>query len=198
MAKKYVAKKYVARKYLVGKYAAFLLIFVLSLLLPAGESAAQGEVEMSDAGWQAFPAAVDSSLPFTGPPFKISERSSAESQPAIAYNPVDREFLVVWANYWDQVGWDVYAQRISNDGRLLSWFYVGDGLYPEVAYNPVNNSYLVVYERVEDIFARRVTNQGPSGAEFPIVTGIFRAAKACGSLQPASHLPEFHGGLGDS
>jgi hypothetical protein len=119
------------------------------------------------------PLAVNGTEPLTGPPFPVSERSSSESQPAIAYNPIDKEFLVVWSNYWGPSAWDIYAQRISFDGRLLSWFYVGDGWFPDVAYNPANNSFLVVYQREDpvngdDIWARRVTFAGPLDPEFPV------------------------------
>lgn len=79
---------------------------------------------------------------------------------------------MVWSNYWGPGGWDIYAQRVSLDGRLLSWFYVGDGWYPDVAYNPADNSHLVVYQNgpvnADDVWARRVTYAGPLGPEFPV------------------------------
>ena len=84
--------------------------------------------------------AVEGGEPLFDPPFPISERSSSESQPAIAYNYIDQEYLVVWSNYWGPSVWDIYAQRVSIDGRLISGFYVGDGWFPDVAYNPANNS----------------------------------------------------------
>ncbi len=161
------------RRSVAGRTMAYFLLFVVTAL-PAGGADGQGAESLGPAGGQLSPAAVSSSVPFTSPPFMISERPSYKSQPAITYNHIDREFLVVWANYWDNVGWDVYAQRISRDGKLLSWFYVGDGLYPDVAYNPVNNSYLVVYERNKIIYARRVTYQGPLGAEFPVAASGYR------------------------
>jgi hypothetical protein len=117
--------------------------------------------------------AVEGGEPLFGPPFPISERTSSESQPAIAYNHIDREYLVVWSNFWGPGNWDIYAQRISVDGDLVSWFYVGDGWFPDVAYNPANNSFLVVYQRddavnADNIWARRVTSAGPLDPEFPV------------------------------
>ena len=117
---------------------------------------------------------IDSGEPLSGLPFLISERTSSESQPAIAFNPNDQEFLVVWSNYWGPNAWDIYAQRVSIDGQLLSWFYVGDGWYPDVAYNPANNSYLVVYMREDsmsgdnDIWGRHVASTGLLDSEFSI------------------------------
>ncbi len=53
---------------------------------------------------------------------------------------------------------DIYGQRISSRGELLSWFTVATGAggdnrdraYPSVAYDPVNDRYLVVF--IHDVF----------------------------------------------
>jgi hypothetical protein len=70
----------------------------------------------------------------------------------VAYNTRDREYLVVWWN--DRPGLDdVYGQRISADGALLSrWFAVFENpgpemRYPDVTYNINRNEYLVVWEQ---------------------------------------------------
>jgi uncharacterized membrane protein YbaN (DUF454 family) len=54
----------------------------------------------------------------------IAERSSDEYYPAIAYNSIHNEYLVVWENLWPGGSEDIYAQRISSTGQLLSWFAV--------------------------------------------------------------------------
>ena len=79
----------------------------------------------------------------------ISERVSNEYNPAVAYNPVHHEYLVVWENEFPGGYHDIYAQRLSSTGKLLSWFDVSTSLNsnyePAVAYDPVNDRYLVVF-----------------------------------------------------
>ncbi|MGD8634423.1 MAG: hypothetical protein PVF85_12685 [Anaerolineales bacterium] len=110
--------------------------------------------------------------PVIGWPFPISAvpDPAVERAPAIAYNSQDHEFLVVWENDRPSADNDIYAQRVSIDGRLLSWFYVADGTDPDVAYNPKHNDYLVVYSKLvggdTDIYARRVDYTGPLHPEF--------------------------------
>jgi hypothetical protein len=79
----------------------------------------------------------------------IAERSSDEYYPAIAYNSIHNEYLVVWENLWPGGSEDIYAQRISSTGQLLSWFAVSSSSHnqqnPSVAYDPVHDRYLVVW-----------------------------------------------------
>ncbi len=118
--------------------------------------------------------AITNSDPVLGSPFNISSGSIHEDTPAVAYNPVDREYLVVWSNV--RATNDIYAQRISVQGKFLSWFYVADGEFPVVAYNQKNNTYLVVYYKSVaggfDIYARRVDFSGPTQPEFPIAVNL--------------------------
>lgn len=117
---------------------------------------------------------LTSSDPVIGSPFNISTSSIDEAWPTVAYNPVDREFLVVWSNLRNTN--DIYAQRISEQGELLSWFYVADGEVPVVAYNPKNNTYLVVYYKYVssdyDVYARRVDFTGPTSPEFHVAFNL--------------------------
>ena len=112
------------------------------------------------------------SVPLIGWPFPLSTLPIDERMPAVAYNNTDQEFLVVWENDRPSATNDIYAQRVSQDGRLLSWFYVADGTDPDVAYNPTQNDYLVVYSTYDvstmdwDIGAMRVDYTGPQGSEF--------------------------------
>ena len=68
------------------------------------------------------PALESAAASNLGPEIIISERDSEEYSPAIAYNSNHNEYLVVWENDWGGGYHDIYAQRISGDGRLLSWF----------------------------------------------------------------------------
>lgn len=113
--------------------------------------------------------------PVIGEPFTISWDTIDEVYSAVVYNPVDREYLVVWTNIRAGAN-DIYAQRISEGGQFLSWFYVADGEFPAIAYNEKNNTYLIVYERRAatdyDIFAQRVDFTGRLGSEILIAINL--------------------------
>lgn len=119
--------------------------------------------------------AVTQNNPVIGEPFPVSSHLYDDKMPAVIHNSVDREFLVVWSKFSGSKD-EIYAQRISENGKLLSGFYVGDGDYPAVAYNEKNNTYLVVYTKLVstdfDIYARRVNSSGPMGPEFPIAFNL--------------------------
>lgn len=87
-----------------------------------------------------------------GSEIRISAPTSPECDryvPAVAYNWIHREYLVVWHNTWPDGHRDVYARRVSESGDLLSWFAVSAGpndrAQPAVAYNAANDEYLVVW-----------------------------------------------------
>jgi hypothetical protein len=90
-------------------------------------------------------------------------------KPAVAYNSKHDEYLVVWANDRGATK-DIYAQRVTGDGTLKSWFTVvsaaGEWYFlPDVAYSPVQDEYLIVYTYQYttndfDIYARRVKWDG--------------------------------------
>jgi hypothetical protein len=97
--------------------------------------------------------------------------TSDEHAPAVAYNYVQKEYLVVWDNEWPGGGRDVYARRVSDSGQVLSWFCVSTGtnnrLQPAVAYNATNGEYLVVWMKevssdVYEIWGRIIPWNGPT------------------------------------
>ena len=105
-------------------------------------------------------------------------------EPAVAYNSRHNEYLVVWANDRGATR-DIYAQRVTGDGTLKSWFSVASdsnhwNYLPDVTYSPVQDEYLIVYTyRLNtddyDIWARRVKWNGadlnlPQYQEFAINT----------------------------
>jgi hypothetical protein len=69
--------------------------------------------------------------------------------PAVAANYVRAENLVVWHNKFPGNHRDIYARRVSNDGRLLSWFAISAGpedrTNPAAAFNAADAEYLVVW-----------------------------------------------------
>jgi uncharacterized protein YlbG (UPF0298 family) len=129
----------------------------------------------------AFPTSLSS--PILGLFINIWVDTVDNTNPAVAYNSVHDEYLVVWQN--DQGGgtWDVYARRVDGDGTLLSNFTVATNVgkknwQPDVAYNPVEDEYLIVYTYEVsgtdyDVYARLVKWNGadlglPRYAEFAI------------------------------
>ena len=134
------------------KKLAYLLIlaFMVNLnLLSTSQPETQAAVH-SPTGRMPVPKMPDGEIAkFLGPEIAISERVSDEYSPAIAYNSVHDQYLVVWENIWPGGHHDIYAQRISGDGRLLTWFAVASGSHkqmePAVAYDPVYDRYLVVW-----------------------------------------------------
>lgn len=87
--------------------------------------------------------------PLFGGEIIISQVDSNEYRPAIAYNSLHNEYLVVWENVWPGLSHDIYAERVSSAGRPLSSVVISSGsnnqMNPSVAYDPVNDRYLVVW-----------------------------------------------------
>lgn len=116
--------------------------------------------------------------------FPVSQESTRQWYPALAYNSGANQYLAVW---WDNrnatTGGDIYGRRLSSDGELLSADFpisTAQGLqrYPGVAYSNFDNEYLVVWEDYRnptstafDIYGQRVTSGGETrGDDFAIST----------------------------
>jgi hypothetical protein len=133
---------------------------------------------------------VSSSGALLGSEIPISTASGYQAYPAVAYNSISDEYLVVWddarSGYSNA---NVYGQRVSSSGALLgSEFPIstasGAQDYPAVAYNSTDNQYLVVWEDEragssnEDIYGQRVSSSGALlGSNFPISTASGRQAQ---------------------
>jgi len=165
-----------------NKLLFFLIASVILLVLgfePGRQAFASAQADpIAPAG-----AAITASL--LGPEFQISDPASPEPDrylPAVAYNSQHHEYLVVWHNTWPGDTRDIYARRVSETGKLLSWFTVSAGpndrSQPAVAYNATNDEYLVVWmynpsgdDLTYEIWGRIVAWNGASmGAEFQIIT----------------------------
>lgn len=126
---------------------------------------------------------VDSiaAAPISAWPFLIGHEDNIEMvEPAVAYNSIWDEFLVVWMN--DRPGNDdIYAQYVSPSGMLVggSRAYAAgqdaERRYPDVAYNPNFNEYLIVWEHEDhmtgyfSIRGQRIDLNGDKvGSEFVI------------------------------
>jgi hypothetical protein len=99
-----------------------------------------------------------------------------ESSPAIAYNPVAEEFLVVWEDRRN--GADIYGRRVAVDGKPVGGdFRITSGgdseTWPAVAHNPSDDEYLVVWmddrSGLWDIYGRRLKGTGATiGTDFRV------------------------------
>ena len=102
--------------------------------------------------------------------------------PSVAHNSKHDEYLVVWHNTWPGGHRDIYARRVTDSGRLLSWFAVSAGpndrAQPAVAYNATRDEYLVVWmynanndKSTFEIWGRIVSWNGAQlGPEFQIIS----------------------------
>jgi len=87
-----------------------------------------------------------------GNAFPVSMDPGNESNPSIAYNSAEDEFLIVWESLPQaaSTSWDVYGQRVRCDGQLRGGqFPVSKAanvqVRPAVAYNAVSDNYLAAW-----------------------------------------------------
>lgn len=110
--------------------------------------------------------------------FRISglAATAAESDAAIAYNPDDDEFLVVWRDFRNVStrGADIYGQRVSGSGARLGANILISGAaatghewFPDVAYSSRSGQYFVVWQdnrdvgtRDWDVYLQRISRTG--------------------------------------
>lgn len=127
---------------------------------------------------------VDTDGALLGADFAICTASKDQSKPAIAYNSLANEYLVVWGDGRDQIySPDIYGQRVDAAGTL--WgdnFIISDAsmsqFSPAVAYNTDHDQYLVVWKDYraysDDIYGQRVGSDGTLAQQggFAISTAI--------------------------
>jgi hypothetical protein len=125
-----------------------------------------------------------------GPELKLSPDpdphvAADRYEPAVAYNYLHDEYLVVWTNVWPSGTSDIYARRVSRTGEILSWFCITTGTesrsWPAVAYNATNDEYLVVWSyeassMVYEIWGKIIPWNGPgTNPEFQIMSWTDRS-----------------------
>ncbi|MGB5933949.1 MAG: hypothetical protein WBH57_12900 [Anaerolineae bacterium] len=155
-----------------ARWLAFFL--ALGLLLPLFGILGGRLARPASAGTS--PAAISS--PILGWFIDIWVDTVDNYNPAVAYNGLHDEYLVVW---WNDRGAtrDIYARRVGSDGTVKSWFSVVSNpnkwnWLPDVAYSPAQDEYLIVYaynvtSTDYDLWARRIKWDGSwMSAEFPI------------------------------
>ena len=99
-----------------------------------------------------------------------TSEAKKRSEPAVAYNPVRDEYLIVYTYEFGASDYDIKATVVSGD---LSWKTSEYSIYsplgiqwtPQVAYNSEDDEYLVVWGNVwgdgrHDIYAQRLQGDG--------------------------------------
>jgi hypothetical protein len=121
--------------------------------------------------WDIYGQRVSSSGALLGSEIPISTASQGQFSPAVAYNSISGEYLVVWEDIRGGTIRDIYGQRVSSSGALLGSEIpistASGGQYsPKVAYNGTSGEYLVVWGDARngttnyDIYGQRVSSSG--------------------------------------
>jgi hypothetical protein len=68
-----------------------------------------------------FIQAIDSVqfVPQFGPVIQIWDDAGDNLYPAVAYNPLHDEYLVVWVTKQDESSWDIWGRRLRGDGSPI-------------------------------------------------------------------------------
>ena len=164
----------------------FILITAVLVLtvssIPMAMGFAARENSQSD---ESSPKDTQAAFFYLNNEIRISDPTNPESErhlPAVAYNSVHNEYLVVWHNEWPGGHRDIYARRVSASGKLLSWFAISAGsndrAQPDVVYNATTDEYLIVWMynasgdgKTYDIWGRTIAWNGAyQNPEFQIIT----------------------------
>lgn len=122
-------------------------------------------------GYDVLARRVSTAGALVGSELVVSGTVNPQEQPALAYNPLAKEYLVVWQEGRAGTGWDVLARRVAATGGLIGADLVLssatlDQLGPRLAYNPSANDFLVAWTdgrnapagRNFDVFLQLVDN----------------------------------------
>jgi hypothetical protein len=131
-----------------------------------------------------------------GADFVISNASSAQANPAIAYNSASNEFLVAWQDSRNGND-DIYGQRVSATGSLTAGNFVisnasSSQTNPSVAYSSESNAFLVAWQDSRngnyDIYSQRVDASGTlTGGNFAVCTNASSQANPSVAYSSASN-----------
>jgi hypothetical protein len=96
----------------------------------------------------------------------VSDDGETYDYPAVAYSPVQDQYLIVYVHESSPTDFDINAKRVTWNGGLIGeGFVIRDDVdkqwLPAVAYNSTDDEYLVVYNNwwaggLDDIAAQRV------------------------------------------
>lgn len=116
----------------------------------------------------------------TGPDFMASLPLDDQSEPAVAYNPDDDQYLVVWGDKRGSYT-DIYGQILSYSGipqrdNIVVSNAADDQSDPLVAYNSTDHNYMVVWRDQRngtdyDVYGQVISSSGTlSGTNFTVNT----------------------------
>lgn len=129
-----------------------------------------------------------------GPVITIADDVDRQHEPAVAYNAVDDEYLVVYGNTWASNVNDIAAQRIAAaDGSLLSWANIATGTSPHrwtpnLAHDPGSNRYLITYLADQDSIRSKLAAADLSGVSVAPETTLFSDQSVAISNKPGVAL----------
>jgi hypothetical protein len=113
---------------------------------------------------------------------QIADSSPGQTlDPAVAYDPVNRQFLVVWADTRGAAGleYDIWGQFVKSDGTLNGGNFrissqPGIERAPALAYHPVTREFLVLWnagQPIQKVYGQRVSMAGTLvGTVIPVAT----------------------------
>jgi len=122
--------------------------------------------------------ALSDSMPLVGENFRVSGAAATkdDEDPAVAYNPVTDQFLVVWRDGRNSAtrGRDIYGQLVAGDGSKVGYNFRISGAaaldgetMPAAAFNPATGGYMVVWAdlrkretRGVDIYGQMISPDG--------------------------------------
>jgi hypothetical protein len=139
-------------------------------------------VWQDERGWDIYGHRVAGGGGPIGGDLRISASGGGEYEPAVAWNPTAKKYLIVWQdNRTPARGWEIYGRRMGGDGTLVGGeFRVSDSTategVPDLAFNAATNQYLVVWQdsrnqatRGWEVVGRRVGSTGTLlGSDFAI------------------------------
>jgi len=116
---------------------------------------------------------------FLGQEITISTGFADQDNPSVAYDSINRRFLVVWYDWRIGPSTDIYGQIIRADGTLLGGNFpistAPDGqANVSISYDPTNHRFLAAWldgrnGPNSDIYGQLInTNGTPFGGDFPI------------------------------
>ncbi len=104
------------------------------------------------------PAGECPTLTLQGEPVDLSTGLTTQRlAPAVAFNAVDGEYLVVWFDLRNPGNNDVFGQRVSDaveliGGNIAIMEFAAAQVDPAVAHNPIDNEYLVAWRTQQSGF----------------------------------------------
>ncbi len=136
------------------------------------------ERNQATSGWDIYGQLLTASGTPTGSLIAVTTAVDSQSNPAVAANSQQHNYLVVWDDNRAGNNVDIYGQVISSNGSLMgsgfSLSVTNSQNFPEVAYNPAQNNYLVVWEdnrssSADDIYGQVISADGSVvGSSFAI------------------------------